>query len=110
MKMIYKGYEAVVEYDEEAMILHGEMLHLQDVITFQADNPADIEQAFHDSVDDYLDFCKQHHRLPEKPYSGKVAVRMSPELHREVTYAARMKKESVNSFIVQALEAYTNKL
>lgn len=105
--MMYQGYEAVVEYDEDARILHGEVLHLQDVVTFQADCPADVEQAFHDSVDDYLEFCKENHRQPEKPYSGKVAVRMPPELHRQVTYAARKKKESVNSYIVRALETYT---
>jgi len=105
-KMIYKGYEAVVDYDEEANILHGEVLHLNDVITFQADCTADLEVAFHDSVDDYLAFCAENNRPPEKPYSGKFAVRMSPELHREVTYAAKKKKESVNNFICEALESY----
>jgi len=107
--MIYKGYEAVVEYDEEANTLHGEVLHLNDVITFQADCTADLENAFHDSVDDYLAFCEENHRLPEKPYSGKVAVRLTPELHREITYAAKRKKESVNNFIVEALASYTTK-
>ena len=106
--MIYKGYEAIVEYDEDAKLLHGEVLHLNDVITFQADCPAEVEQAFHDSVDDYLAFCAENHRPPEKPYSGKIAVRITPELHRELTYASK-KKESVNSFIAEALEAYTSK-
>jgi predicted HicB family RNase H-like nuclease len=108
--MLYKGYEAVVEYDEEANILHGEVLHLNDVIDFQADCTADLEGAFHDSVNDYLAFCAENSRPPEKPYSGKFAVRMSPELHREVTYAAKLKKESVNNFIVEALESYTAKV
>jgi len=108
--MIYKGYEAVVVYDEEAKILHGEVLHLMDVITFQADTPAEIEQAFHDSVDDYLEFCKENHRTPDKPYSGNIAVRISPNLHREVTYLARKNNESVNSFITHVLEAATSKI
>jgi len=107
--MDYKGYEAVVEYDEEARILHGEVLHLNDVITFQADSPEDIESAFHESVDDYLAFCAENQRDPEKPYSGKIAVRITPELHREITYAARKKHESVNTYIAEALEAYTVK-
>jgi predicted HicB family RNase H-like nuclease len=58
--MEYKGYEAVVEYDEENKILYGEVLHLTDVVTFQAECSADIEQAFHDSVDDYLEFCREN--------------------------------------------------
>lgn len=107
--MIYKGYEAIVVYDEEANILHGEVLHLNDVITFQADSTAEIEKAFRESVDDYLEFCKENNREPEKPYSGNFQLRMSPELHREVTYAARKKNESVNSYILEALQTYTTK-
>ena len=105
----YKGYEAIVEYDDEAKILHGDVLHLNDVITFQADCIADVEKAFHDSVDDYLAFCAENRRDPEKPYSGNVALRMPPELHKAVVSAARRKKESVNSFIVEAVDAYAMK-
>jgi predicted HicB family RNase H-like nuclease len=108
--MEYKGYEAVLEVDDEAKIIHGEVLHLNDVITFQADCMADLEQAFHDSVDDYLEFCRENKRQPEKPYSGKVAVRMPPELHREVTYAAKRRKESVNKFIIEAVESAVMKV
>jgi len=107
--MNYKGYEAVVEYDEEAALLHGEVLHLNDVITFQADCTADLEQAFRDSVDDYLAFCAENDRGPEKPYSGKIALRLPTELHREVTSAARKQRESVNNYIIEALEAYSQK-
>jgi predicted HicB family RNase H-like nuclease len=107
--MNYKGYEAVVEYDDEAKILHGDVLHLNDVITFQAECTADLEQAFHDSVDDYLAFCEENHRKPEKPYSGKILLRISPDLHREIVYAAKKKKESVNSFIAKAVESYSMK-
>lgn len=107
--LTYKGYEAVVEYDDEAKILHGEVLHLTDVITFQADCVEQVEPAFHDSVDDYLAFCAENQRDPEKPYSGNVALRMPPELHRNVVSAAKRKKESVNSFIVEAIEAYAAK-
>jgi len=105
----YKGYDAIAEVDDEAKIIHGEVLHLNDVITFQADCMADLEQAFHDSVDDYLAFCEENHRKPEKPYSGKVLLRMTPEMHREVITAAKRKKESVNTYIAEALSAYTTK-
>ncbi|MCC6636586.1 MAG: type II toxin-antitoxin system HicB family antitoxin, partial [Ignavibacteriaceae bacterium] len=55
--MDYKGYEAVVNYDEEAKIFSGEVINTKDVITFKADSVIEIEKAFHDSVDDYLEFC-----------------------------------------------------
>jgi predicted HicB family RNase H-like nuclease len=108
--MEYKGYTGHVEYDEEARILHGEVLHINDVITFQADCVEDIEREFRASVDDYIEFCRLNHRSPEKPYTGKVAVRMPPDLHREVTYAAKKRGQSVNKFIIEAVESYTTKV
>jgi predicted HicB family RNase H-like nuclease len=90
--MIYKGYAAIVEFDDEANILHGEILHLNDVITFQADCVAGLERSFRDSVDEYLEFCAARGRQPEKPYSGKVALRLPPDLHRESTAAAEKRK------------------
>jgi predicted HicB family RNase H-like nuclease len=65
--MKYKNYEASVTYDEDARIFHGEVLHLRDVITFQGESVNELEQAFHDSVDDYLEFCKERGEKPEKP-------------------------------------------
>ncbi|MBK7867687.1 MAG: type II toxin-antitoxin system HicB family antitoxin [Ignavibacteriales bacterium] len=56
--MDYKGYEAVVNYDEEAKIFSGEVINTKDVITFQAESVSELEKAFHDSVDDYLEFCE----------------------------------------------------
>jgi len=107
--MEYKGYEASIEIDEDARIFHGEVLHINDVITFQADCYDELEREFHASVDDYIEFCRINNRPPEKPYSGKVAVRMPPELHREVTYAAKKRKQSVNKFIIEAIESFTMK-
>ena len=55
--MEYKGYIGKVEFDDEAEIFHGEVINTRDVITFQGTTVAEIKQAFHDSVEDYLDFC-----------------------------------------------------
>lgn len=57
--MKYKGYLGQVNYDPEAKILHGEVIGLRAVITFQAKNVKDIEKEFHNSVDDYLEWCKE---------------------------------------------------
>lgn len=107
--MKYKGYEAVVEYNEEAHLFHGEVLHLRDVITFQGESVAELEQAFHDSIDDYLDFCAERGEEPEKPYSGKLILRLDPELHKAITYQARRSNKSINTWISEALEHYSSK-
>ena len=57
--MNYKGYIAKVEFDDEAMIFHGEVIGIRDVVTFQEKSVKEIEKAFHDSIDDYLDLCKR---------------------------------------------------
>lgn len=66
--MDYKGYEAVVSYDEEAKIFSGEVVNTKDIITFQGESVSELEKAFHDSVDDYLEFCESRNELPDKPF------------------------------------------
>jgi predicted HicB family RNase H-like nuclease len=69
--MKYKSYEGIVTFDEQAKIFHGEVMNLEkDVVTFQGTSPDELEQAFKDSIDDYLEFCKKKNHLPEKPLSA----------------------------------------
>ena len=78
--MEYKGYFAKVEVDEGAGLLHGEVINVRDVITFEGTTVQELKKAFHDSVDDYLEFCATRGEDPEKPFSGKFVVRIPPEL------------------------------
>ena len=102
--MKYKGYYGVVEYDDEAKTFHGEVVNTRTVITFQGTTVNEIEQAFRDSVDDYLDWCRERGKEPEKPFSGKFVLRIAPELHRQLNLKAKLNHTSLNSFIVKALE------
>ena len=102
--MTYKGYEGVVEFDEEAQVFTGEVINTRDVITFQGKSVRELERAFRESIDDYLEFCKSRHEEPEKPFSGKLMVRMPPTLHRRIALEARRKGESVNRYIVERLK------
>ncbi len=102
--MEYKGYIGVVEFDDEAGIFHGEVVNTRDVITFQGKSVAEIKKAFRESVDDYLEFCKQRGEEPDKPFSGKLMLRMEPSLHRALAVEARRGKKSINSLIVEKLQ------
>ncbi len=101
--MQYKGYVARVEFDEEANIFHGEIVNIRDVITFQGKSVEDLKNAFQDSIDDYLDFCAQRHEEPEKPFSGRFTVSLSPEQHRKVILAAEKAGKRVDSWVADAL-------
>ena len=81
-----------------------------DVITFEGETVKELKQAFQDSVDDYLDFCKQRGEEPEKPYSGKFVVRVEPELHKNITIEARKKGKSLNVWVKDALSKALNDL
>lgn len=69
--MEYMGYIANVVYDESINAIHGTVIGLRDVITFEAESVGELEQAFHDSVDDYLEFSAELGREPERSFSGK---------------------------------------
>ena len=102
--MTYKGYQAKVEMDEEAGLFHGEVLNTRDVITFQGRSVRELKKAFADSVDDYIEFCAARGEDPEKPFSGKFLVRVSPEMHREIMAEARQQGKSLNTYVSEKLQ------
>ena len=101
--MKYKGYFGQVEYDSEAKIFHGEVVGLKDVITFQGKTVAQLEKAFKDSVNDYLEWCAERGEKPEKTYSGKIHVRINPDLHANLTIEATKQGVSLNELIAKKL-------
>jgi len=102
--MKYKGYAGMVTFDDEAGIFHGEVVNTRDVITFQGSSVEEIRQAFKDSVDDYLEFCASRGEQPEKPFSGKLILRLPAELHQQAYVCARQAGISLNEWIKQVIE------
>ena len=107
--MTYKRYDAIVKFDEAAAIFHGEVINTQDVITFQGTSVRALQKAFRNSVEEYLRFCAERGEQPDKPYSGKFVVRVSPALHREIAVRAGQEGLSLNAFVQQTLEAQARK-
>ena len=101
--MEYKGYIGNVTFDDEAKLFHGEVINTRDQITFQGKSVETLLKAFHDSIDDYLEWCRKEGEQPEKPYSGKFNLRISPELHKSVAIAAHKLYLSLNRFVEKAL-------
>ncbi len=102
--MEYKGYIGKVEFDDEAGIIHGEVINTRDVITFQGESVANLKKAFQESVDDYLEFCKARGETPDKPFSGQFVTRIPPDLHRQVNVAARLSGKSLNAWVAEQLQ------
>ncbi|MBT9149628.1 MAG: hypothetical protein DDT28_01063 [Dehalococcoidia bacterium] len=103
--MEYKGYIGKVELDDEAGILYGEVINTKDVITFQGRTAEEITKAFKDSIEDYLEFCRERGEKPEKLFSGKFTVRLDPELHRKAYVQAHLDNRSLNAWVSETLES-----
>jgi predicted HicB family RNase H-like nuclease len=99
----YKGCLGSVECDPEENCLHGRILHINDLVTYEAQTPAELKAAFEASVDDYLETCEQVGKVPEKSFKGTFNVRMTPELHKAAAVAAKLLETTLNDFVAQAV-------
>jgi predicted HicB family RNase H-like nuclease len=99
----YKGYAGIVELDSEAHMLHGRVIGLRDVVTFEGRSVDEVERAFRESVDDYLAFCAERGESPDKPFSGKFVLRVDSDTHRKMVVAAARESKSLNAWAVDVL-------
>jgi predicted HicB family RNase H-like nuclease len=104
MNLQYKGYIGRVEIDGERGVLWGKVINTRDTITFEGDTLGEVRQAFQESVDDYLEFCKEKGVEPDKPFSGSLPLRLTPELHRLVYTEASRAGKSMNAWITELIE------
>ena len=106
--MKYKGYIGIAEFDEEGQIFFGRVVNIRDTVTFWSESAKTLEKEFQTSVDEYLAFCERRGETPDKPFSGKFSLRLSPELHEQLVVLAEQHKTSLNDFIVKNLAQLTN--
>ncbi|MED5607459.1 type II toxin-antitoxin system HicB family antitoxin [Pseudomonas sp. JH-2] len=107
--MTYKGYAARVEFDDRDDIFVGRLLGVRDIISFHADNVAELHTAFHTAVEDYLADCAERGVTPEKPASGKVMLRIRPEVHAAASLAAQAEGKSLNQWAESVFERAAGK-
>ncbi|MGB3205770.1 MAG: type II toxin-antitoxin system HicB family antitoxin [Crinalium sp.] len=101
--LTYKGYTAYLEVDVEAGVIFGRVLDIKDVLTFQGNNVDEARQEFHDMINDYLDWCEELRKEPDKPFSGKLPFRTTPEHHRKIFLAAKKSGKSINAWMDKVL-------
>lgn len=99
----YKDFYGSIELSYEDKILHGKIECINDLVTYEAETINDLEAAFREAVDDYLDTCKSLGKKPEKPMSGTFNIRIGSELHQKAYLAATENGMKLNEFIKQAV-------
>ena len=101
--MSYKGYTVSMIFDAEDKIIVGRVLEVDDIISFHAESVAKFELNFHAAIEDYLAASKELGSAPERPASGKVMLRIAPEIHAAALKAAARSGTSLNKWAEGAL-------
>jgi predicted HicB family RNase H-like nuclease len=99
----YKNYTGNVEFSEEDAVLHGKVLGIKALITFEGDSVASITSDFHKAVDEYLKLCAAKGKEPEKPFKGSFNIRINTDLHRKLALTASSRGISLNSLVEDAI-------
>ena len=102
--MTHKGYSARVEYSDEDECFVGRIAGIRAVIGFHADNVAGLRQAFEEAVEHYINLALERGQTPEKPFSGRMMLRLPSQVHAHVSAAAERAGLSVNQWATQTLE------
>ena len=102
----YKGYHTRIEFDSQSKVLHGKIEGINDLVTFESDSVAKIEDEFHKAVDDYLAFCEDIGQNPDKEYKGSFNIRITPELHKRLVEISFYQNETLNSTVEKAIDYY----
>lgn len=100
----YKGYEGSVVANLRDNCLHGKLLFVDDLITYEASTIADLQKAFQEAVDDYLAFCEEVGKKPDATYKGSFNVRIGPQAHKDACAAAYRQGRTLNEFVRIAIE------
>lgn len=102
----YKGYEGTAEIDVDRRVCCGKVLFVNDLVTYEADSPADLQREFEAAVEDYLDTCRELGREPTRPCKGLFNVRIPPSLHAEAIRRSLADGTTLNDVVVKALQAH----
>ncbi|OIN93122.1 MAG: antitoxin HicB [Comamonadaceae bacterium CG1_02_60_18] len=102
--MTYRGYTARIEYDDADRIFVGRLAGIRDIVGFHASTVDALQSAFHESVDDYCKACEKLGQTPQKPASGKLMLRVPPEVHSAALVAAQASGVSLNQWAGKVLQ------
>lgn len=102
----YKGYTGSIELSVEDNCLYGKILGITDLISYEGYTISELRGNFENAVDEYLDFCSEIGKEPQREYKGTFNVRISPELHKKAAIEAARENQTLNWIVGRAMELY----
>lgn len=100
----YKDFIGSVEFSADDDCFFGKIVGIDDLVTFEGSTTKELRIAFYEAVDDYIKTCEAIGKSPTRIYKGSFNVRIRPELHRNAAKYAALHKQSLNTFISEAIE------
>ena len=101
--MEINGYRAIIQYDPEFELFRGEFVGLNGGADFYAKDIDGLRKEGEISLQVFLDMCREDGVEPRKEYSGKFNLRVSPELHAEISARAAAAGKSLNQWVADVL-------
>ena len=102
----YKGYHTKIVFNSADFVLRGKIEGINDLVDFECEDVKDVEKEFHAAVDDYLQFCEEVGKTPEKEYKGTFNVRIDPALHKKLANIAMKNGDTLNASVEKAISSY----
>jgi len=103
-ELTYKGYTGSIEVSIEDECLHGRVLFIDDLITYEGNTIKEITAAFENATDGYIAYCTKTGKPANKPYSGTFNVRIGPLRHRVLAELAHRQEMSINEVLCSAID------
>ena len=102
--MKYNGYFGSVHYNDDDKVFYGKLEFIHALVSYEGTDVVSLRAAFEEAVDDYLDFCKETGKQPEKPFKGSFNLRFDPELHKCLVSNAMSEGKTLNTFVKDLLQ------
>src|ERR1044071_7697615 len=97
----YKDFQGAVDYEDGRLVI--QILHIDDFVTTECDSAEEVEAAFKELVEDYLETCAAVGKEPSKAFRGSFNVRVDPQLHKKAAMAAATAGSSLNAWVETAM-------
>ncbi len=80
--LTYRGYTAEIIYSDEDDLYVGHVVNIgDDIVSFHGDTEAELQEAFENVLDHYLEFREKRENPPQKQNEGSLWTRLRQALH-----------------------------